>query len=369
MKIPGQNLRHQDLHFVHSYLDEYRLNLHEWRLYGHLVRRANGKGWANPGITSMSEICGMKRNTVVRTIRSLEARGMIRVTRTNNKLSEYILTDPCEWKRPGETGIPLDTSIPNGTSILSDTGAVSRTAQTPVPLGILKGNPREGNPLKDNTVARPSDPTPTLPPSPVAPSQEPCLSGGSLPDGKPAVFRRYAEGDSVSEPGKPSQTPTRRKAYAMADYLAHFHWDNCKVRFVKETARSYAEKALCDGHEDSAIFAAYDKTLRYCHRLTTDEMCRGERHQGEKATPALTVWLARDRLSGDPRTVEERWKVVIARLTAEKRKQIEEEARIRHEIAEKAPEIKAWFANNLNRGASTAGQVSILEMERGSVAA
>lgn len=341
-----------DLIFLHSKLDEYGLDLHEFRLYAHLKRRANGKRWANPGIASMSKICGMKRNTVVRTIRSLEVRCMIRVTRTTGGRNEYILTHPSEWEKPGETSISGDTGIPNNTSIPLDTGVVSQTAPPPVSPWILKGNPKEGNPLKDNTVAAPSSSNTTPADSPNASSQnilEPCGRFAPPKRYEPALSRQHAGGNSPRVPFKPSQTPIQRKAYAIAALLRFRHWDNCKVSFAKHTARAYAETALEDGHDEQVILENYETALRYCHGVVTDEICRGERRQHERASLALTVWLARKRLNGDPQTDDERWQAVIAKLTTEQRKSIEEDAMIREEIEAKAPAIKAWFANSHNR--------------------
>ena len=154
----------------------------------------------------------------------------------------------------------------------------------------------------------------------------------------------------------------KNAAYAIAELLQFQHWDNCKVFFVKQTARAYAEKALQDGHDEQTVLKIHKQALDYCHKLTTDKINRHESHQHEKASPALTVWIARECLSGDPRTIEQRWQEIINKLTVEKQKAIEEEARIHREIAEKSPEISAWFANKSDRSLNTNSSVSAHEI-------
>ncbi len=352
MKILRQDRSVFNCIFVHSELDDLGLDPHEFRIYAHLARRANGKTKAWPGITSMSESCRMKRNTVIRVIRQLEERRLIRVIRKSGGLSEYLLTSPSEWKKnseistssdtsiPNGTGTGLDTGISNGTGSVLDTGAVSQRTLPPVPFGILKGNPSEGNPLKDNTADG------------LSASRDVVQQIDSVRDGN----------RSQNNHTKSSQSPIKRKAYAIAELLQFQHWDNCKVSFVKETARAYAEKALRDGHDEQIILKAYEIALRYCHGVVTDGICRDKRRQHEKASPALTVWLAHQRLSGDPRTIEQRWQEIISKLTAEKQK-------IHREITEKSPEINAWFSNKTDRGMNMNSSVSSHETEPHTVTA
>jgi hypothetical protein len=132
---------------------------------------------------------------------------------------------------------------------------------------------------------------------------------------------------------KPPQSPICRKAYAIMERLEWLHWDNCKVRFGKQGARAYAEQALNDGHLEGAIISAYAAALSYCHGLTTDEMDNGKRARHDKATPALTIDLARRRLECDGKTPNERWDFTVTQL--EKRRQ---------EVTKLSAEATAWFA-------------------------
>ena len=62
----------------------------------------------------------------------------------------------------------------------------------------------------------------------------------------------------------------QRKAFALQARLAGCHWDNCKVRFSRRTAHSYAFRALCDGHEECRIMACYERALFVCHGYAVD---------------------------------------------------------------------------------------------------
>jgi hypothetical protein len=317
MKTLRQDRSEFNVLFVHSELDDLGLDPHEFRIYAHLARRANGKSRAYPGITSMSESCRMKRHTVIRVIRSLEERGLIKVLRKTGGLNEYVLTPPSEWIGsqetsvqsgtgvPNGTGYSQPTSVPNGTGAGMDMGVVSKTTRPPVPNGTLKGNPSEGNPSKNNTVAGPQCWTERPPEVAGRPlGGDPALLCSSTsaigieecnePPGVGSETSREAnEFDDTTPQEKAKQSPLVRKAYAMAELMRFQHWDNCKVEYVKQTARSFAEKALRDGRDDGEILKAYHDSVLYCHGVATDEICRRERGQSEKASPALTVWLAR----------------------------------------------------------------------------
>ena len=62
----------------------------------------------------------------------------------------------------------------------------------------------------------------------------------------------------------------QRKAFALQARLAVCHWDNCKVRFSRRTAHSYAFRALCDGHDEGRIMACYERALFVCHGHAVD---------------------------------------------------------------------------------------------------
>ncbi|MCC7518003.1 MAG: helix-turn-helix domain-containing protein [Verrucomicrobiae bacterium] len=327
--------------FVHSQLDDLGLDVYEFRIYAHLARRANGKTKAWPGITSMSRACRMKRHTVIRAIHQLEERGLIRVVRKPGGLSEYLLTAPSEWKPETPTSAVMDTGASNGTGALPGTGAVSERARPPVPFEALKGNPREGNPEKVlNTVGRGSrGPT-------ASPARR--VGDGGRPASGPSAMNGKARSPSVprqeSRKTDRSQTSLRRKAFAVASRLESLHWDNCKVAYALHAARSYAEQAMEDGHDESTILDAYRQALQYTHGVATDAMDRGERSRHELANPALTIYLARCALAKDGKTVEQRREETRTRLREKRRKAVAEDQRLHEEALRLAPEVAAWFA-------------------------
>lgn len=309
--------------FVHSELDDYGLDSHEFRIYAHLARRANGKARAYPGINSMAESCRMNRHTVIRVISSLEEKGLIRIEKRSGALNQYVLTAPSEWKSPEPTGAISGTGTPNDTGIKTGMGVVSKEARPPVSKEALKGNPSEGNPLKEHTAV----------------GQKPTRD----------VPQNEDSSDASGISSRPGQKPEscsdaiRRKAFAVADRLEQLHWDNCKVRYSRCAAHSYVKLALRAGHDEAKIVQCYRKKLEYCHEITTHEMAAGGRLRHEKASPALTVWLARKELSEDGKVPEERWPTVLPKLEANRQRKICDDARVAEEVAKAGPAITAWF--------------------------
>lgn len=85
--------------FLHSDLDDAGLSVHAFRVYCHLARRANMTGRAWPGAASMAAITRLSENTVRKGIAELEARGMLRVTRSEGgrASNNYYLTARRDW--------------------------------------------------------------------------------------------------------------------------------------------------------------------------------------------------------------------------------------------------------------------------------
>lgn len=350
--------------FVRAEIDDYGLTANQFRIYAHLARRAGANG-AWPSVKSMANHCLMNEDTIRRCLKRLKELNLIHAMERSGATTVYTLTSRSQWKaiRPIN-----DPSEKRGAPLVSE----STPPETRDGRGRKRGETKEsheGYPLKDNTVGRQSDvQEASLPPQTV--SQESLfIPDGRPPNGEPAMNGQNVQGDPVHDSIQSSQSLIQRKAYAVAERLQFLHWDNSKIFFVKQTAKAYAEKALQDGHDEQVILKAYETALRYCHRVITDEICRGKRHQSEKASPALTVWLARERLSGDPGTVDQRWKVIAEKLTAEKRKVIEEDTKVRQEVAEKAPEISTWFANHLNQDATGANPTTLFKVEHETVTA
>lgn len=92
-----QDTRDTDVIFIHSSVDDAGLTVAEFRVYGHLARRAGANG-AYPGIDSMAKRCQLSRSSVIRSIQALEKRGMIRVKRVQGERNRYLLTRRTQWE-------------------------------------------------------------------------------------------------------------------------------------------------------------------------------------------------------------------------------------------------------------------------------
>ncbi len=324
-----KTLRHDGSEFnvlyVHSELDDYGLTAHEFRLYAHLARRA-GKDGAWPSVDSMAEKCRMNRDTVYRCLKRLKELNLVRSIERPGTTNVYVLTARSQWK-DNDGGV----SEKEGYPLKSDTPTHGKRGDTPYRKGGdtwvsekrgYEGNPSEGNPMKENTAV----------------GQEPSRDEGAKPLG--------ASSETPPSPNghfKPAPTPIQRKAFAIADRLEAFHWDNCKVSFSGPAAYSYVEGALGQGHEESSILAAYKKALEEAHQSTTDAMDRGERHRHEKASPALAIWLARRELGRDGKTSIERWKSTLSHMEAKRQEKAATDAKVMEEVLQAVPRIEEWF--------------------------
>ena len=94
--------------FIPAWLDDAGLSQAEFRLYCHLCRRADKKtGLAWPQAESIARDCSMARNTVWKSIRSLEAKGFIRrVGKSFAGSNRYRVMVPTI----GANEAPIDTS-------------------------------------------------------------------------------------------------------------------------------------------------------------------------------------------------------------------------------------------------------------------
>lgn len=133
-----------------SYLDDFRLDVHQFRVYMHLARRA-GSGAAWPGIPSIAVVCRCKEETVRKTLAELAAMKLIRRTSRPGFSDLIELTPSREWLAP----------LPFGGRSPKTTPPVSRDHPPPVsgegypsPLG---GD--EGVPLKESNEGVPSLPS------------------------------------------------------------------------------------------------------------------------------------------------------------------------------------------------------------------
>lgn len=128
----------KDLPFIPAWLDDAGLSQAEFRLYGHLCRRADNKtGVAWPQADSIARVCGMARNTVWKALRSLEVKGFIRrAGKPFAGSNRYRILIPSI----GANGTPIDAAPISANQILQSAQMDShQSAQT---------DSREGSPKK-----------------------------------------------------------------------------------------------------------------------------------------------------------------------------------------------------------------------------
>jgi hypothetical protein len=99
----------------------------------------------------------------------------------------------------------------------------------------------------------------------------------------------------------PARDPARarlvRKAFSLLPRLQSSHYDNCKVKFSRRTAHSYALRALIDGHDQERVLRCYEEALFICHGFAVDRSASA----GKVVffNPSSTVSKARKLLARD----------------------------------------------------------------------
>lgn len=144
-----QDTRDTDSIFIHSSVDDAGLSPAEFRIYGHLARRAGANG-AYPGVDSMAKICQLAKATIIKSIRRLEELGMIRVVRISGVKSRYVLTRRSVWLI---TTVTLNEQVPVQTRERGSSNEVTPPVQTRERKVI-----QEGNPSKDEAFTLSSAP-------------------------------------------------------------------------------------------------------------------------------------------------------------------------------------------------------------------
>lgn len=80
--------------FIPSWLDDLKLNIYEFRLYCHAVRR--GELYAS--VESICQVCGFDRKKLFQTIASLEAKQLFQVIREKGKTNRITALQPVPKK-------------------------------------------------------------------------------------------------------------------------------------------------------------------------------------------------------------------------------------------------------------------------------
>jgi hypothetical protein len=142
--------------FVGSSVDDAGLDVYEFRVYAHLVRRAGGpEGTATCGFTDICRTCRISRDRAHEAIHSLHARGVIRIekfrdAKKNQDRNGYAITDRREWCPAPPRTVRIANGENEGTVRIAN-GTV-RTANGDCSRGRTEGNPLKGNPLKETTT-------------------------------------------------------------------------------------------------------------------------------------------------------------------------------------------------------------------------
>ena len=133
--------------FVHSKLDDFGLSSSQFRVYGHIARRASS-GTAWPSIASMATVCGLNPQTVRRAVAVLVKHQLITREPRPGHTPFYRLTPASLWMPL--TGIGSSPCISNTTVSNADATPTKPVKGHPCETNVAKGNPVEGNPRKNN---------------------------------------------------------------------------------------------------------------------------------------------------------------------------------------------------------------------------
>ena len=133
--------------FIHSALDDYGLSSAQFRVYGHISRRA-GSGVAFAAVASMARVCQLHPQTIRKALRFLVKHGLISRETRPGMTPFYRLTPMWQWCPPSKIGgNPSDSDTPP--SISAATPAKEMQGR-PCETNIAEGNPVQGNPKKEN---------------------------------------------------------------------------------------------------------------------------------------------------------------------------------------------------------------------------
>ncbi len=84
--------------FIHGELDDFGLEMAEFRAYCHIARRAGDKGECFASIYTVSKVCRMHPQTARKSIRNLIASGLIQATERPGRTTIYRLAQVSQWK-------------------------------------------------------------------------------------------------------------------------------------------------------------------------------------------------------------------------------------------------------------------------------
>jgi DNA-binding MarR family transcriptional regulator len=89
--------------FIHSALDEYGLNLYEFRILAHVARRESKIRGCDAAQGKMAKVCGMSQRMVLEVLAVLCEAQILRKEKTDGRRTNtYRLNPASKWKHPSE---------------------------------------------------------------------------------------------------------------------------------------------------------------------------------------------------------------------------------------------------------------------------
>ena len=89
--------------FLRSELDDYGLDLYEFRVLAHVARRESPKRGCDESQENMARICGMSQRKVLEVLKVLCATGILRKEKSQKRRTNtYRLNPGSKWKHPSE---------------------------------------------------------------------------------------------------------------------------------------------------------------------------------------------------------------------------------------------------------------------------
>ncbi len=156
--------------FVPSLVDDLRLRPGPRSVLSHLSRRAGRDNRAWPSVASIADFCVMDEDTVWKSLRELEERGLIRRESKKGSTSVYELLPPSSWiavskaqptrkhrvpprhRVPGEVGCPPPEEMGRGSPEATGCHLPENAGYEGIPLKVVL----EGNPAKGESTPAPS---------------------------------------------------------------------------------------------------------------------------------------------------------------------------------------------------------------------
>ena len=102
--------------FIPSFLDDFGLDMPSFRLYSHIVRRANTSGQCWESVEKMAKICKMDRKTAFKAFAFLQEHKLVSAEKRKGQTSVINLTDYSDW-------LPIPNQVQGSTK----SGTTTRT--------------------------------------------------------------------------------------------------------------------------------------------------------------------------------------------------------------------------------------------------